>query len=151
MPNELTIRQGRREDVAGLYDLICELADFEHARKEVTITMEELLEDGFGAKPRYRSLVAVEHDNVLAMALYYPRYSTWKGKTLYLEDLIVKREKRRKGIGHRLMKALIRQAKDQGYKRLEWQVLDWNDSALEFYENFDVEIDKTWLNCRIAF
>jgi len=130
----MTIRKGRKEDMPAVLDLICELAAFEKEPHAVVVTVEDLERDGFGNDPLFYTFVAERNHEIVAMALYYYRYSTWKGKTIHLEDLIVKEEMRSSGLGFALYTEVIVQAKKDGVRRIEWAVLDWNIPAIEFYK-----------------
>lgn len=131
--------------------LIQELATYEKAAGEVIQTAETLRRDGFGERPLFDCMVAIDTqtEEMLGMALTYIRYSTWKGPVLYLEDLVVKEEFRRKGIGKALLTAVIEHAKAGGYERVTWQVLDWNAPAIDFYRKLGAELDPTWINCHL--
>ena len=131
----MIIRKGKEEDCKGLLTLIQELANYEKASKEVTITLETLKEDGFGKRPLFEFLVAEDKEEIVGIALYYPRYSTWKGETLYPEDLVVKEKYRGKKIGSALFERLLVEAKTRRVQRLEWQILEWNEPALNFYRS----------------
>ena len=145
----MEIRKARAGDVGDILRLIRELAAFEHGLNQVTMTEEELLRDGFGKDPLFQCIVA-ERDGVIAgMALYFFTYSTWNGKCLYLEDLIVSSKDRYGGLGSGLMEEIIRIAHREGAKRLSWQVLAWNLDAQEFYRNFGASLDNEWLNGRM--
>jgi len=146
---ELVIREGKSGDIAGVLALIKALARYEKAEDQVVITADQLLTDGFGASSSFRLLIADDAGECVGMALYYPKYSTWRGKCLFLEDLIVKESHRRRGIGKLLLNRLIEISKSEGMARLEWQVLDWNEPAINFYKKYKVEFDDTWLNVRI--
>ena len=145
------IRNAERGDMVQVASLIQDLADYEKAGDEAELSEEDLIRDGFGPRPAFQCLVAEENKEVKGMAIFYPRYSTWKGRTLYLEDLLVKESERGKGIGKALFKALVERCEKEGYKRLEWQVLDWNEPAIKFYEAMNSELDPSWLNGRITF
>lgn len=130
--------------------LIKELALYEKAPQEVTITLDELLEDGFCENPIYRLFVAEQENAIVGIALYYEKYSTWKGRSLYLEDIIVTESQRRKGIGHALFEAVIGVAKERNSARMEWQVLDWNEPAINFYKKYEANLDPEWLNGKLT-
>jgi GNAT superfamily N-acetyltransferase len=134
-----------------MLDLIKELAVYERAGDEVVITPQDLIRDGFTERPAFRAILAEQKDEIIGMALLYERYSTWKGRTLYLEDLIVTESARGRGIGEALLKECVSIAEKGDYKRLEWQVLDWNKPAIDFYRKMKVELDETWINCRMRF
>lgn len=145
-----SIRPGKAEDIPVLLKMIKELAKFEKAEDQVVLTEENLLQDGFGENPLFKLLVAEVNEETVGIALYYPRYSTWKGPTLYLEDLIVKEAHRGNGYGTELLLALTAVAKNEHSARLEWQVLDWNEKAITFYEKMGAVIDKEWYNCKFT-
>ena len=147
----LKIRSAKRDDVESMMALILELAIYEKAGDEVALTTLELQRDGFDDSPAFRCIVAERDSSILGLALLYERYSTWKGSTLYLEDLIVTESARGQGIGKALLYECIAMTKRGGYKRLEWQVLDWNEPAIEFYKKMGVELDSAWINCRMRF
>jgi GNAT superfamily N-acetyltransferase len=148
---DVEIRVGTPSDIPDLLRLIQELADYEKAPNEVVVTEEILLEDGFGDNAIFEFFVAEHKSQILGIALYYTKYSTWKGRCLFLEDIIVTRSARQKGIGTLLMKAVIEQARVRKVKRLEWQVLNWNTPAIEFYKKINASIDDEWLNGRMVF
>ncbi len=143
------IRKGRPEDVPHMYSLIRELAIVERAEHELVNTEAQLLADGFGAHPAYEVIVADSDEGVVGMALYFYHYSTWKGKFLYLEDLIVTKAHRGNGLGKQLLDTLVAEAKANGANRVGWQVLDWNEPAIEFYKKLGATLDGEWLNCRV--
>ncbi len=147
---DYTIRAGVKEDVPAALNLIKELAVFEKEPDAVLVTEEELLNDGFGKKPLYGLLVAEHEGVVVAISLYYYRYSTWKGKCLYLEDLVVTETMRGKGVGSALFEATLNQAKEDGCRKMNWQVLDWNTPAIEFYKKYNAELDGEWINGSIT-
>ena len=133
-----------------ILQLIRELAAYEKAPEEVVITEEILLRDGFGEHPLYFCFVAEDdRGNIPGMALYYIKYSTWKGPCVFLEDIVVSQSERRSGIGKQLFEAVKQEAASRGALRMEWQVLDWNEPAIRFYEKYQPEILKEWLNYRL--
>ena len=140
----MIIRKGTKEDVSSILSLIKELAVFEKEPDAVIITEADLLRDGFSENPLYYTFVAEENGIIIGMALYYYRYSTWKGKTIHLEDLIVSENKRGTGAGFALYKQIIAQGKLDGVKRIEWNVLDWNTNAIQFYEKSGAKILDDW-------
>lgn len=142
------IRKGRQVDIPALYRLIKELAVYEKAGHEVSVTEKELLEDGFGNRPLFEFFVAETGDAIRGIALYYYKYSTWKGKALYLEDIVVDQQYRRSGIGSQLFLAVKSEAQKNKVRRMEWQVLEWNDSAIAFYKKHQAELDEEWINCK---
>lgn len=145
------IRKGIREDVPVMFELIKELALYEKALEQVTNTVEQMYLDGFGENPIFGSIVAEVEGSVVGLALYYYRYSTWKGKRLYLEDLIVSEKMRGKGLGEQLLEATIQQAKDDSCTGVMWQVLDWNEPAINFYKKFGTKMDGEWINVHLDF
>jgi len=150
--NRPLIRQATKADAAAMMALIRELAHYEKAPDAVTVSMEHFCESGFGPNPVWWALVADipgsagQAGEIVGFALYYIRYSTWKGQRMYLEDIIVKEAWRGKGIGKQLMDALIAEARQRNFSGMMWQVLDWNEPALRFYKKYPVCIDETWLN-----
>ena len=138
------IRKAKKEDVSAILQLINELAAFEKEPDAVEVTENELLQYGFGGNPLYTCFVAEVEGKVEGMALVYYRFSTWKGRTVHLEDLIVRENKRGTGLGSALYKKVIDFAKEQGAKRTEWVVLDWNKPAIEFYERSGAKVFKDW-------
>ena len=147
----ISLRKATKEDLPNVIELVRELALFENAPEEVTITLNELEQDGFGENPLYWIILAVHDDVVVGMSFYYIRYSTWKGKCLYLEDLVVKEEYRGQKVGKLLFEATIEAAKELSAKLMTWQVLDWNESAINFYKKFDAELDGEWINGKLIF
>lgn len=145
------IRKGIREDVPVMFELIKELALYEKAPEQVTNTVEQMYLDGFGDNPIYGTIVAEVAGEVVGLALYYYRYSTWKGKRLYLEDLIVSEKMRGKGLGEKLLEATIQQAKHDACTGVMWQVLDWNEPAINFYKKFGTRMDGEWINVHLDF
>lgn len=140
------IRNARPEDCSAIFELIAELALFERAPEKVTNTPESLLKDGFGEYPLYVCFVAESEGTVVGMSFCYIRYSTWVGKVLYLEDLLVTESQRGKGIGTALFQHTRDYAAANGFKRVAWQVLDWNIPAIEFYKKAGAELDAEWVN-----
>lgn len=138
------IREGQKEDMNSVFELIVELAVFEKLPNEVEITVEDLIKDGFSEKPKFKTFVAIEEGKIIGTALFYERYSTWKGRVLHLEDLIVTNEKRGSGIGIALYKAVLKYAYDFGAKRVVWDVLDWNKNAIDFYKKTGATILDDW-------
>jgi GNAT superfamily N-acetyltransferase len=142
----IKIRSAKKEDCPRLLELVKELALFERAPEEVTVTLQEFEDAGFGKKPVWKAFVAEVDGFIVAFAIYYVRYSTWKGCRMYLEDLIVTEEMRGKGVGKLLFDRLIVEAKEMGYNGMVWQVLDWNEPAIKFYKKYDAGIEAGWLN-----
>lgn len=146
----ITIRKGRKEDVSVVFKLIKELALYEKAPEQVTLTLNELENDGFGEDPIYGLFVAESGNQIIGIALYYEKYSTWTGRCIFLEDIIVTESQRGKGIGHQLFEAVLGVAKERNSARMEWQVLDWNEPAINFYKKYDAALDGEWLNGKLT-
>ncbi|REJ85314.1 MAG: GNAT family N-acetyltransferase [Bacteroidetes bacterium] len=144
------IRKGKKEDIPQVFALIQELAEFEKAPEQVSNTAEELAKEGFGPNPSYRLLVAEHEEIIVGMAIYFVKYSTWKGRGLFLDDLIVTEKMRSKGIGRMLLNAFLEVAGNEGAKQVHWQVLDWNTPAINFYRNIGSKIDHEWLDCKMS-
>ena len=143
------IRQGVESDIPAILTLIRELADYERALDQVEVTEETLLHDGFGHSPLFELLIAENaHAHVVGMALYYYGYSTWQGKMLYLDDLIVSYRYRRMGVGWQLMKCLAREAYKADTSQMRWHVLEWNEPAIRFYEKLQTHLDTEWVTCK---
>nr|WP_315173000.1 GNAT family N-acetyltransferase [uncultured Flavobacterium sp.] len=140
----MIIRKGTATDMKGVLALIKELAIFEKEPEAVVISEEDLIRDGFGEKPLFSVFVAEKEQEIVGIALYYYRYSTWKGKTIHLEDLVVKESMRGTGLGSALYSAIIEQGKIDGVRRIEWNVLDWNTPAITFYENSGAKVLDDW-------
>jgi GNAT superfamily N-acetyltransferase len=147
---ETRIRKGKQEDIPAVLGLIRELAAFEKAPLEVTNTESDMLRDGFGTDPVFRLMVAETDGMVTGMAIYFIKYSTWKGKGVYLDDIVVSEHFRNNGIGKLLMDAVIQDAQALGAKQLHWQVLDWNTPAIRFYEKYRAAFDAEWINCKLT-
>lgn len=139
-----SIREGKKEDMPAVLDLIKELAHFEKEADAVVVSVADLEKDGFGNSPLFKTFVAEVGKEIVGMALFYPRYSTWKGPTIHLEDLIVKNSKRGLNIGSALYKKVIEYGHNLGVKRMEWVVLDWNTPAIEFYKKTGAHILDDW-------
>ena len=141
----MNIRKGAIEDMSAVLELIKELATFEKEPNAVVVNVTDLERDGFGESPLFYTFIAEQNNEIVGMALYYYRYSTWKGRTIHLEDLIVKEKMRGSGLGFELYTAVIAQGKNDGVRRIEWNVLDWNTPAIEFYEKSGAKVLKDWL------
>ena len=146
---EITIRRANREDCARMLELVHELAAYERAPNEVTVSAEHFEESGFGPNPVYWAFVAEEDHFIVGFALYYIRYSTWKGQRMYLEDILVTESYRGKKIGQMLMDRLIVEAKEKNLHGITWQVLEWNEPAIKFYSRYKPVFDSEWMNCSI--
>lgn len=145
----IEIRNAIASDVPRIKKLIEALALYEKAPEEVTITEQELLEDGFGEKAIYQCKVAENNHELVGFALFYTAYSTWKGKYIYLDDLFVYEEYRKHGIGKKLIDEVILYAKKTNANQVRWQVLEWNELAINFYKKFPVTFDGEWINCKV--
>jgi GNAT superfamily N-acetyltransferase len=145
----ITIRRAVREDCPRLLELVQELAEYERAPQEVTVTLEHFAESGFGEKPVWWAFVAELDGVIQGFALYYIRYSTWKGQAMYLEDILVTEQMRGRGMGRMLFDRLIEEAQEKGFKRMVWQVLEWNEPAINFYKKYNASFDPEWVNCSI--
>jgi len=143
---ELAIREATPEDMPALLGLIKELATFEKAPESVTNTVADMVRDGFGSQPVFKAWLAWHDQEAVAMAVVYIRYSTWRGKGLFLEDLYVKPLYRNQGLAQRLMEVVKNEAERQNCRFIAWQVLDWNTHALHFYDRFAVQFDPFWVN-----
>ena len=144
------IRKGKKEDLAGVLQLIKELALFEKAPDAVTNTLEQMEEDGFGKNPVFSFIVAVNEDKIIGIALYFTKYSTWKGKGIYLDDLVITESMRGNGIGSKLFNAFMHEAKALNAKQVHWQVLDWNTPAINFYKKLEASFEAEWLDCKMT-
>lgn len=140
----MNIRSARSSDMQGVLNLILELAHFEKEPEAVEVGVEDLIEDGFGEAPKFHCFIAEEDGDIKGIALTYMRYSTWKGPALHLEDLIVTKNSRGKGIGTKLLDTVVSYAKELGVKRLGWEVLDWNTPAIKFYESKGAKVLRDW-------
>lgn len=145
------IRRGTKADLPAVFELIRELALYEKAPEQVTNTVAMMEEDGFGPHPVYGFFVAVKEESgeIIGTAIYYYRYSTWKGKRLYLEDYIVTAAERGKGAGKKLFERVMEQSLEDNCTGMMWQVLDWNEPAIQFYKKYAASIEDGWLNCHL--
>lgn len=146
-----SIRIGTEKDLPQALELIKELAAFENAPNEVEVTVDEMKSQGFGTNKLFDFFVLEKEAKIIGIALYYYKYSTWKGRCLFLEDIIVTERERKKGYGKLLFNAVVSVAKEQRARRMEWQVLDWNEPAIEFYKKYRSNFDGEWLNCKLTF
>lgn len=138
------IRKGNQADMPAVLSLIRELAVFEKEPDAVVVTVPDLIRDGFSENPLFHTFVAEKDGVIVGMALYYYRYSTWKGKTIHLEDLIVSENMRGSGLGFALYSEIIKQGKKDGVRRIEWNVLDWNTPAIDFYKKSGAKVLQAW-------
>lgn len=147
----INIRAAQIEDCEVMMELIRELAIYEKEPNAVTVSMDEFKESGFGDHPVWGAFVAEVEHKIIGLSLYYIRYSTWKGRRLYLEDLIVHEPYRGHGIGKLLLDQTIDYAKEKKYTGMMWQVLDWNTPAINFYERYNANFDGAWVNVNLNF
>jgi GNAT superfamily N-acetyltransferase len=146
---EIKIRKAVREDCKRILELVKELAAFERAPKEVTVSLEHFEHSGFGYKPVWWAFVAEVNGKVEGFALFYIRFSTWKGQRMYLEDLYITEEMRGKGLGKLLFDRLLTEVKRRKLNGMMWQVLEWNEQAINFYKKYDAVFDGEWINCAV--
>ena len=144
-----TIRRATEKDIPRTLELIQELAVYEREPDAVVVDVEELIKDGFGDNPAYGLFVAETENGIVGIALYYFRYSTWNGKVMYLEDLIVTESERGNGYGRKLLNAILEEADKLNCRLTTWQVLDWNEPSIEFYKKIGADLDETWINCTV--
>lgn len=147
---EITIRRAVKGDCPRMLELVHELATYERAPQEVTVTLDHFEKSGFGPNPVYWAFVAETSEMIVGFALYYIRYSTWKGQRMYLEDILVTESWRGKKIGQLLFDRLIIEAKEKALHGITWQVLDWNQPAINFYKKYNASFDDEWVNCSIS-
>jgi len=145
----MNIRKGTKQDLPRVLELIKELAEYERAPHEVTNTVQRMEHDGFGPNPIFGFFVAENEKGIVGLSLYYWRYSTWKGKRLYLEDIIVTEKERGNGYGKLLFDRTMQHALDEKCSGMMWQVLDWNEPAIKFYKKYGSKIGGDWLNCTL--
>jgi GNAT superfamily N-acetyltransferase len=146
---KVTIRKGIKEDLPRVLDLVKELALYEKASDQVSNTVACMEKDGFGVNPIFGFFVAEQRGEIVGMSLYYFRYSTWRGKRLYLEDIIVTEGERGSGLGKLLFERTMKFSIEEGCTGMMWQVLDWNEPAINFYKKYKAKIDDEWLNCHL--
>jgi GNAT superfamily N-acetyltransferase len=146
----IKIRVAEQGDCPRIMELVNELAVYEKAPEEVTVSLEEFAEAGFGINPVWKAFVATDNDIIVGFALYYTRYSTWKGCRLYLEDFLVTEEYRGKGIGKLLFETVIEEARNGNYNGMVWQVLDWNEPGINFYNKYAAGMEAGWLNASFS-
>jgi GNAT superfamily N-acetyltransferase len=148
--SDIKIRVGEKRDLPNILVLIKELAEYEKAPAEVEVTVSEMEHWGFGPDKLFDFFVAEKNGVIVGLALYYYKYSTWKGKCLFLEDIIVTEKMRGEGIGKLLFDKIIEVAKKEEVRRLEWQVLEWNEPAIRFYKKYNATLDPEWLNGKLT-
>ncbi|WKK66299.1 GNAT family N-acetyltransferase [Lutimonas zeaxanthinifaciens] len=141
---EILLREGKKSDMPSVLELIKELATFENEEDAVEVSVEELLRDGFGERPSFKVFIGEIEGKIVGMALFYERYSTWKGKSIHLEDLIVSDAYRGRGVGKALYTKVMEYAHQRNIKRVSWEVLDWNQVAIDFYESTGAHIVEGW-------
>ena len=146
-----SVRVGEKKDLIKVRELIIELAIYEKYPGAVKVTIEQLEEDGFGYNKVFDFFVAELNNKIVGFALYYTSYSTWRGRCLYLEDLVVTEKHRKSGIGSLLFEACIEETKARKAERMEWQVLDWNKPAINFYKKYNANLDENWTNGKLFF
>ncbi len=147
---QTAIRRAVKEDCARILELVKELAIYERAPDEVTVTLDHFEKSGFGSNPVWWAFVAELNGQVEGFALYYVRFSTWKGQRMYLEDFLVTEKLRGQGMGKLLFDRLIMEAKEKKFNGIVWQVLDWNEPAINFYKKYHSSFDAGWVNCSIS-
>ncbi len=147
----INIRIGNESDLPEVLALVKELAAYEKAPDEVDVTLEEMKNWGFGKDKIFEFFVAEHENKIVGIALYYYKYSTWKGKCLFLEDIIVTEAFRRYGLGSKLFHEVTLVAQQKKVRRMEWQVLDWNEPALNFYKKYNAHLDGEWVNCKLTY
>jgi GNAT superfamily N-acetyltransferase len=147
--NSIVIREGKKQDLLHVLELIKELAAFERASHEVSNTVKQMEIDGFGENPIYGIFVAEEDLNIIGISIYYYRYSTWKGKRLYLEDIVVAEEKRGRGVGAMLFDRTMQKSLTDHCTGMMWQVLEWNETGINFYKKYGAKLDAEWTNCSL--
>ncbi len=150
----LKVRKIEREDCTRIIELVKELAHYEKAAEQVTVSQQHFEESGFGDKPVWWGFVVTDAtlfgENIIGFAIYYIRFSTWKGQRMYLEDIVITEAARGKGAGKLLMDALILEAKEKHFTGMVWQVLNWNEPAINFYKKYyDAALDDEWINCSL--
>lgn len=147
----MNVRKGVQADLPHVLTLVKELAEYEKALAEVEVTVNEMMNWGFGEDKLFEFFVLEKESKIIGIALYYYKYSTWKGKCLFLEDIIVTEKERGRGYGKLLFNEVAKVAKEQKVRRMEWQVLEWNTPAIKFYEKYNSVIDPEWMNCKLTY
>lgn len=148
---QITIRPAVTADVPAMLGLVQELALYEKAPQEVTVTLEEMQAAGFGPGAVWKAFVAIVDDKLVGMSLFFTKYSTWKGKCMYIDDIVVTENMRGAGIGKLLFEETIAEAKRTQMRRLEWQALEWNTPAINFYNKFNANLDPEWINGKLTY
>lgn len=146
---QVVVRQGTKADLPQVFELIKELALFERAPHEVTNSVARMEAEGFGPNPAFGFFVAEDAQRIVGISVYYFRYSTWKGRRLFLEDIVVTESHRNKGIGKLLFERTLKKTLEEGCSGMAWQVLDWNEPAIKFYERYGARFDNGWVNCSL--
>lgn len=146
----MIIRKGEQKDIPAIHQLIIELAAYVKEAHKVATTVESMLQDGFGKNPIFQFFVAEKDHQVVGLALFYIRYSTWKGKSIYLEDLVVTESERRTGLGKKLLDIIVQEAKETDCNLVTWQVLDWNEPVIKFSKKSEAQLDAQWINCLLS-
>ena len=141
---DFKVRLGQKEDMQAVFNLITELAVFEKEPDAVEITVTDLVRDGFSETPKFKVFVAEQEQNIIGIALFYERFSTWKGRAIHLEDLIVTKSKQKIGAGKALYKAVLKHANDNNFNRVAWEVIDWNTNAIDFYKSTGATYLNDW-------
>lgn len=146
----VVIRKGKKKDLPQVFALVQELAIFEKAPDEVTNSVARMELEGFGERPAFEFFVAELDEKIVGMSLYYFSYSTWKGRSLYIDDLIVTESMRNRGIGNKLFQETLEVARQENCGKIHWQVLDWNETAINYYRKVGASFDGEWVNCAIS-
>ena len=141
---DFKVRLGQKEDMQAVFNLITELAVFEKEPDAIEITVTDLVRDGFSETPKFKVFVAEQEHNIIGIALFYERFSTWKGRTIHLEDLIVTKSKQKIGAGKALYTAVLKHAYDNNFNRVAWEVIDWNTNAIDFYKSTGATYLNDW-------
>ena len=141
---DFKVRLGKKEDMQAVFNLITELALFEKEPDAVEITVTDLVRDGFSETPKFKVFVAEQEHNIIGIALFYERFSTWKGRTIHLEDLIITKSKQKIGAGKALYTAVLKHAYDNNFNRVAWEVIDWNTNAIDFYKSTGATYLNDW-------
>lgn len=147
---KIELRKGQKEDLDGALILIKELAVYEKAPNEVVVTIDQMENWGFGSEKIFDFFVLLKDDEIIGLALYYYKYSTWKGKCVFLEDIIITESERKNGYGKLLFDEVVKVAKREGVERMEWQVLEWNTPAIQFYKKYNAIMDDEWINGKLT-